>query len=554
MLEKFIYPLLFSLFLLPLNSYAQVEEDIAVPYSPEVDSSVLKPDTTFMWHYADYDESGYAGISLNKAYEFAKDKNLTPNEIIVAVIDAGCDTGHVDLKDNLWVNPGEIPGNLKDDDNNGYVDDVHGWNFAGGPNNYVVDGAPLEITRLYRKYKKEFKNKSKKDIPEEKRKEFEQWTEIRPEFLAKRAIYKSLYENYTDAIDYYNRCEKMLAHYLKNPNFTPEDVESIEPVSKSLEAAKEFYLAHNDINGTGIKLNDMIEQQEYYDSKANKQYNVLYDPRKKVGDNPDDINDSLYGNNVIFVGKGSSHGTGVSGIIGAVRDNNIGIDGIAPKVKLMIVRVVPGGDERDKDVALGIRYAVKMGARIINCSFGKDYSPHKEFVDDAVRFARKNDVLIIHAAGNDSRDIDKGKNYPTKKLDNPEETAENWIEVGASNRHPDDSLLASFSNYGMIVDIFAPGVDIYSTDNYNKYRSSSGTSDASPVVSGVAALVLSYFPDLSATELKNILLSSATDYSNLKVRVPGKYNKKKKFKKLCSNPKVVNAYQALVKAYEEKGG
>jgi subtilisin family serine protease len=544
--------ILIALLSISYIGFAQTEGEVTtskITDSLTTDSidKLLKPDTTFIWYQADYEEDGYAGISLNQAYDFAKEKNLKSKEIIVAIIDSGIDTSHVDLKDNLWVNPREIPYNGIDDDGNGYIDDIHGWNFLGNQNGYCIEGETLELTRLYRKYKKKYKDKTKKDIKPEDKEEYEEWLGIKSRFYIKRLIYKGMYKSIKDALKYYDKCEKMLANYFDDPNFTREQVESLEPRSESLADAKEFYLRWDNRQ----ELEDMLET---YDSYANKKYNVLYNPRKKVGDDPLDINDSIYGNNILYVGKSSSHGTGVSGIVGAVRDNNVGIDGIAPNVKLMIIRVVPGGDERDKDVALGIRYAVNNGARIINCSFGKDFSPQKEFVDEAVRYARDHNVLIIHAAGNDSRNIDKGHNYPTKKLDNPEEVATNWIEVGASGKHPDDSLIAEFSNYGMLVDIFAPGVDIYSTALKSKYRSSSGTSDASPVVCGVAALVLSYYPDLTAEELKSIILESGTYYGDLKVLKPEEYKKrkKKKFKKLCSNPRVVNANSALRMAYERQ--
>ena len=538
----------FLLIVISIGGFAQ--SDSSNLDSVSTDKKHL-PDTTFMWHYEDYAESGYAGISLQQAYDFAREKNLESHEIIVAVIDSGIDTAHVDLVDNLWVNPNEIPNNGIDDDHNGYVDDIHGWNFLGNADGFCVEGETLELTRLYRKYKLKYKGKASKDISDEDKEEYKEWLKVKKDFETKRNDARLFYKIFKNATDYYDHCEEMLADYFDDPNFTVEQVESLEPRSESLTKAKEFYLHPF---GTDLTREDMKEAYEQYDSELNKKLNVLNNVRDKVGDNPRDINDSLYGNNIIYVGKSSNHGTGVSGIIGAVRDNNIGINGIAPNVKIMVIRVVPGGDEYDKDVALAIRYAVNNGARIINGSFGKDYSPEKEYVDEAVRYARKHNVLIFHASGNDSRNIDKGMNFPTKKLNNPDEIAENWLEIGASNRHPDDSLVADFSNYGMVVDMFAPGVDLYSTAIKSKYDEGSGTSYASPVACGVGALVLSYYPELTAIELKNILIESGVYYGDLKVLVPredGK-RKKKKFKKLSSSGKIVNAYTALKLAYDRK--
>lgn len=537
----------FILIFIALNILAQTEE--VEEYSTAMDKK-LQPDTTFMWHYEDYSESGYAGISLQQAYDFVKEKNLSSHEIIVAVIDSGIDTGHVDLADNLWVNPNEIPYNGIDDDHNGYIDDIHGWNFLGNDKGYCVEGETLELTRLYRKLKPKYKDKSSKEIAKVDESEYKEWLEIKKKFESERNKARMYYKIFKNATEYYDHCEEMLADYFDNPNFTKLEVESLEPRSESLSKAKDFYLHPF---GSDLTRKDLVEAYEQYDSELNKKLNVLNDARKKVGDDPTDINDSLYGNHILYVGKSSNHGTGVSGIIGAVRDNNIGIDGIAPNVKLMVIRVVPGGDEYDKDVALAIRYAVNNGARIINGSFGKDYSPEKSFVDEAVRYAQKHNVLIFHAAGNDAKNIDDGGNFPTKQLNNPDEVAQNWVEIGASNRHPDDSLAAEFSNYGMTVDLFAPGVDIYSTAIKSKYDSSSGTSDASPVACGVAALVLCYYPELTAIELKNIIIESGIYYGDNKVLMPRESGKrrKKKFKKLSASGRVVNAYSALKMAYEK---
>ncbi len=508
------------------------------------------PDTTHIWYHDDPTATGNMGISLTEAYQFAADKNLKANEVVVAVIDSGIDTAHVDLIGNLWVNKGEIPHNGVDDDKNGYVDDIHGWNFLGNEDGYCVEGETLEQTRIYREYKKRFAGKSKKEIAKEEKQDFKEWLAIKKEFEKERLSAQNALKNITLGLKAYDNSVEMIQKYLKKEEFTREEVESIKSEDERLQAAISFYLFPF---GSEMSREDLVSAKEYYEEQVNKRLNVNYNPRKPVDDDVTNINDSLFGNNILYP-EGSNHGTGVSGILGAVRGNGIGLDGIAPNVKIMMIRVVPGGDEYDKDVALAIRYAVKMGAKIINCSFGKDYSPNKNFVDEAVRYAAVNDVLIVHASGNDGRNIDKGRNFPTKYLDNPAITADNWIEVGASDKKEGLNLAAEFSNYGKEVDIFAPGVDIFSTNVKSKFGFSDGTSDAAPVVSGVAALLLSYFPELSAIELKSYIMQSGTDKSDVIVYLPNDYGKKKKtkFGKLSASGKIVNAYSALKLVYESQ--
>ena len=215
----------------------------------------------------------------------------------------------------------------------------------------------------------------------------------------------------------------------------------------------------------------------------------------------------------------------------------------------MILRAVPDGDERDKDVANSIRYATDNGAKVINMSFGKAYSYDKSAVDAAVKYAASKDVLLVHAAGNDGVNNDKVPHYPSNQfLDGT--SSSNWIEVGASSY---SNNVASFSNYGKkVVDLFAPGVAIYSTAPGNKYRNLQGTSMAAPVAAGVATLLRSYFPELSAAQVKNIMMKSVVKMPD-KVELPGKEDKAKmvKLKKLCVSGGVVNAYNAVELALKE---
>lgn len=289
-------------------------------------------------------------------------------------------------------------------------------------------------------------------------------------------------------------------------------------------------------------LKELKEAVDYYGVIVNYGYNENFDSREIVGDNINNSQERNYGNNDVE-GPDPDHGTHVAGIIAADRKNNLGIKGIADNVKIMVVRAVPNGDERDKDVANAIIYAVDNGAKIINMSFGKSFSPQKEAVDKAVRYAEQKGVLLVHAAGNDSEDIDVNKNYPSKfYLDGKE--AKNWIEVGASSAGSDEDLVGSFSNYGRkMVSLFAPGVEIYSTVPDNKYKNNDGTSMASPATAGVAALLMSYFPELTALQVKDILMKSSRKFDNLKVQKPG--GGKVDFNQLSASGGLVNAYEAV---------
>jgi subtilisin family serine protease len=293
-----------------------------------------------------------------------------------------------------------------------------------------------------------------------------------------------------------------------------------------------------------LYLEELKEGVDHFQAAVEYGYNPDYNSRSIVGDNPNDPYEKNYGNNDVKGGD-AKHGTHVAGIIGANRKNSIGIKGIAENVEIIAIRVVPpNGDERDKDIANGIIYAVDNGAQIINMSFGKDYSPDKEAVDKAVKYAEEKGVILMHAAGNEGENLDNTSQFPTRYYKN-KKAARTWMEIGASSWGNDSSLVASFSNYGKkSVDLFAPGVEIYSTTPNNEYEDLQGTSMACPIASGVAALVWSYFPDLSAEQLKNILNQSSRKFDGLKVTQPGT-NDEVPFNQLSITGGMVNAYEAV---------
>jgi subtilisin family serine protease len=451
----------------------------------------------------------------------------------------------------IWTNEKEIAGNGLDDDKNGYIDDVHGWNFIGGKNGNV-DADTYELTREYIRLSKKFLSIDTLKLNKKAAIEFAGYKKVKDKYLKLKAkneqqynLYNGMYTNLTQSID-------TLKAKLKTDELTPELVKNFQSSDVKLLFAKGFLMNLYKNAGEDANISEYMGQLkegvDYYKVIVKYGYNQDFNSREIVGDNYSNLFEKGYGNNDVK-GPDPTHGTHVAGIIAADRKNELGIKGIADNVKILPIRAVPNGDERDKDIANAIIYAVDNGAKIINMSFGKSFSPEKEVVDKAVKYAEMKGVLLIHAAGNDSDDIDVDKNFPTKKyLDGKE--AKNWIEVGASAYGADENFVGDFSNYGKkMVSLFAPGVDVYSTVPNNKYKNESGTSMASPSTAGVAALLWSYFPELSALQVKDILLKSTRKFDNLKVIKPGS-KEEVLFSDLSSSGGLVNAYEAVKMANE----
>jgi subtilisin family serine protease len=511
------------------------------------------------WQLMDWKKDSVFGTSINKAYtELLKGKK--GKQVIVAVIDGGVDTAHEDLRGHIWTNTKEIPGNGIDDDHNGYVDDIHGWNFLGGKDGRNIEVESYEAQREYVRLQPSYYNiKDSTEVTPNKKAEYAYWLVLRKKYLADstRSVEES--EFASGLAEKCNKIDSTLRKATLKDTLWVKDVTDISSTDSSVQSSKQAFLTlYKDYNiSPDMAFSKFVDEVEAYRKETKKKLDGLaVDPNARrhdiVGDNPDDINDRNYGNNNIAAGT-PSHGTHVSGIIAASRNNGIGMDGIADNVLIMPVRAVPDGDERDKDVALAIRYAVDNGARVINMSFGKPFSPGKKWVDDAVRYAAKKDVLLVHAAGNEAENIDVEHNYPNPDYDDTHMKADNFITVGASRGGPDSLLAAGFSNYGKKeVDLFAPGVNVYSSVPGNKYESYSGTSMASPVVAGVAALIMEYYPTLSARQVKYVLENSVLKLSGYQVRIPGT-KMKADFATLSKSQGIVNAYSALRLAATLKG-
>ena len=478
------------------------------------------------WSHLDLVKDSIPGMSVDKAYaELLQGK--TGKKVIVGIVDSGVDIEHEDLKGMIWTNPKEIAGNGIDDDKNGFIDDVHGWNFLGD-----AIHENLELTRVIKKgddgsavYKNalaQYDEKYKKALESKEQVDF--------------------------LLDVHNTIKKALG----KSTYKLEDLNSLTSVDPKVARSK--MVMTQVFTNAGPTFDPEADFEEYRAqvyNELNFNLNKDFDGRKIVGDNPDDIKNNHYGNNIVFGPdkEEALHGTHVAGIIAQVRGNNLGGDGITNNVEILTVRAVPDGDEYDKDIALAIRYAVDNGAKVINGSFGKSFSPHKQWVYDAIKYAAKKDVLIVHAAGNDGYNIDETKNinYPNDSEDNIKEYTNNVITIGAINKQYGEHVVAGFSNFGKInVDVFAPGEEIYATVPNNKYKYLQGTSMASPNVAGVAALIRSYYPKLKASQVKQILMASGVALpATVKL---GENEEVKPASETSTTGKMVNAYNALLMA------
>ena len=501
------------------------------------------------WPHMDIFTDSVPGMSLDKAYDFVKNKK--PKTVIVGIVDSGVDIEHEDLKNKIWTNPKEIAGNGKDDDNNGYVDDMHGWNFLGGEKGSAAP-EQLEVTRLVKKLSPKYAGKTEDQIAEADKAEYQQFLKMQKEVETEREKAKGQMAFYQDLYNKISAADTFLRKKLGKENYTLEDVQKYA----DNDAVKPAIMYLPRVLSAGKSVKEFAERiksgVDYFKSRANM-YDLDFNGRV-TGDNPDDWNDKPgYGNNIVLgAGPDELHGTHVAGIVGAQRNNGIGMNGVAAPVVFIVARAVPDGDEYDKDVAKAIRYVVDNGAKVVNMSFGKPYSPHSDWVYDAMKYAADHDVLLVKAAGNDGKNIDLAENlhFPTDSPDAPnKEITDNVVTVGAMTRHFDDKLVAGFSNYGKDrVDIFAPGLEIYSTvPKDNQYKSIQGTSMASPEVAGVAALIRAYYPNLTAKEVKQILIDSGIEYHGDVIK-PGTKDEKIPFDSMSKKGRILNAYNALLLA------
>ena len=525
-----------SLFLYGCGSTALVSTPIENIDTVPLKTSALTEAEKKNWGHADLLSDTIPGMSVDKAYSDII-RNKKGEKVIVAVLDSGMDLDHEDLDDVLWVNKDEIAGNNKDDDNNGYVDDVHGYNFLAESYNEQLEMARIVDRKLG---DADLQAKAKSALDTDYQKAIQN---------------KSQYEQILQAVQ---NADSEVKTFLGKDTYTKKELTQIETqeetMLRNISILMQMFTIKDSIPEVISELKSGVK---HFSDQLNYNLNVDFDGRSLVGDDPYDINDLGYGNgNPNNRVEDESHGTHVAGIIAAERNNGLGANGVANNVAIMSIRAVPNGDEYDKDIALGIRYAVDNGAKIINGSFGKAFSPNADWVYEAIKYAAENDVLFVHAAGNSGDDLDdpNNPNFPNDQINNGPEMADNVITVGALSSQYGSEMVASFSNYGKInVDVFAPGDAIYSTMPNNEYDFQGGTSMAAPAVAGVAALIRSYYPKLTASEVKQIILKSGLTTKS-KVIVAGDASKAMDFQNISKSGKMVNAYNALIMAHAVSKG
>lgn len=493
--------------------------------------AALKESELNRWSHLDIVKDTIPGMSVDKAYAELLN-NKKSKKVIVAIVDSGVDIEHEDLKSVLWTNKKEIAGNGIDDDKNGYIDDIYGWNFLG------------DIVKENIEYERILANKSLVDEAT-----YQEAKAANDKNILKSTNGKDRLE---EMIAVASQAQIVLQKHFNKDTYSIEEVNAIRAQDADIAKSQKVFQRANSLGMSITEYISAIQKELDGYIKVINGDNLKTDYRKLVGDNPNDITDTKYGNNnVMGISLNKEqilHGTHVAGIVAQVRNNGIGGDGVANNVEIMSIRAVPDGDEYDKDIALAIRYAADNGAKVINGSFGKDFSPHKQWVYDAIKYAESKDVLIVHAAGNDSKDIDVEPNFPNDSDDKINEFADNLITVGALNYEYGKNIVARFSNYGKLnVDVFAPGVKIYASAPNNTYKLLQGTSMASPNVAGVAALIRSYYPKLSAKQVKHILMDSGVAITT-EVVVGGNPNDVRSFATLSKSGKIVNAYNALLMA------
>lgn len=502
------------------------------------------------WNAADLLLDTIPGMSVDRAYkDIIKDKK--GQTIIVGVIDSGVDIEHEDLDGVIWTNSKEIKGNGKDDDQNGYIDDIHGWNFLGDAEN-----ENFEYTRIIKKLKPKYIGKNLASVNDSDKEEYQIYIQAKAEYEEKYQKAVANKDQYEQIVGMAKASHGAVSKVIGKEGYTSKELLAAKADTPEMQQNIAFLSQMFGFLDEGESIPDLVknlsEGIEHFTDQLNYNLNLDFDGRKIVGDNVNDITDVNYGDNNVMGPnpdkKGIKHGTHVAGIIAAERNNGKGMNGVAQNVKIMAIRAVPNGDEYDKDIALAIRYAVNNGAKVINASFGKYYATHSDWVREAIKYAGEKDVLIVNAAGNEGIDLDQKEVYPNDQTSTIPEISDNFITIGALNYEYGSMLLANFSNYGKSnVDVFAPGVKIWATTPNNTYEFLDGTSMAAPAVSGVAAMIRSYYPALKASEVKQLLMNSGLT-TNATVIVGEGSTNTNKFTELSKSGKMVNLYNALILA------
>jgi subtilisin family serine protease len=516
------------------------------------------------WYLKDNIADGIPGISLDKWYK--QNKKKAKNTIVVAIIDTPIDTKHEDLKGKLWINSKEIPNNNIDDDQNGYIDDVNGWSFIGTKKGDYAVWNHYEYVRIVREWGPIFKGKTENEIASKELPNYKEYLRALKRLEEKEKYYKNWRRSVVHSIEVFPLVKDTLKHFFPKEDYTFAQLDSLYKKYKindktykqrrnsndlDLGALIDYRMVNLEVNE--ITLEDIVDKRMELDSILLRSLNADYNERLQIGDNPNML-EKGYGNNNIGSYKIGNlpvqdHCTKMAGLIGADRENTIGVSGILQNVKIMPLNVSQSGEENDKDIVMAIRYAVDNGAKVINMSLGKEFSLHKDWMFDALKYAEEHNVLVVHSAGNFSLDVDLNQEYPSDvAFDGTPEVCHNFINVGSTTHKLNEYFVSDFSDYGKEnVDLFAPGEDVYTTTAGNGYEADSGTSISAAIVSGTAALIWSYYPNLTASEVKKIIIDSGTAY-NVEVIVPETKDKKIAFSELSKSGKVLNVYNAMILA------
>lgn len=528
-----------------LSSQAENIDNIPLKIQP------LTAEQLNNWNQSDLMLDTIPGMSVTRAYDqLLKGRKAVP--VIVAVVDSGVDINHEDLKGKIWINKAEKPNNGIDDDNNGFIDDINGWNFLGD-----VTAENMEFTRIIRDHKEKFDGITEASVAASDLELFKIYKEAQAEYDKEVSENESTLAQYEPMVAKLKTANDFAKAQLKKEDYTQKEVLGLVANTAEEQNGKQMILSMFGNVGEGETFQSFIDGfEEYVDSlkeRKSTHYNLDLNARKVLNDDENDLSKTIYGNNQVGGPdpklEDAKHGTHVAGIIGAKRNNKLGANGIAEHVKIMAIRAVPDGDEYDKDIALAIRYAADNGAKVINASFGKYFSQHPEWVRDAIKYAASKDVLIVNAAGNEAKDLDTVNVYPNDQTDKIPEVADNFITIGALNFEYGTQLVASFSNYGkQNVDVFAPGVQIYATTPLNTYDYLQGTSMAAPAVAGVAAVLRSYFPALTAKQVKQIIMDSG---NATKTNVSLGSGGSSPFSEASKSGKMVNLFNAILLAQKQ---
>ena len=514
------------------------------------------------WYHADSKFDSIPGISLNNWHKTNKRKQKS-KQIIVAVIDTQIDINHEDLKGQIWTNKKEIANNNIDDDKNGFVDDINGWNFLGTKSKNYTVWINYEYVRYVRKWMPLFNKKIENQLEPEYKVQFKEYQRALKKLNSEIEKYKDYVTRYTYTVEFFPKSKDTLKHFFPKEDYNYQQLDSLYKKYKINDKTYQQRRLDKDIDlGTKIdfmKIRFQYNQNEFekvldlkiqYDSILNKNLNLNYNDRLLIGDDEKVLNSKNGTNNISAKINGiravQDHCTEVSGVIASNRENTIGIKGFSNSIKIMPLTICGFGDENDKDIANAIRYAVDNGAKVINMSFGKEFSMHQDWVTDAFKYAEVHNVLLVHCSGNEQFDTDTNPYYPSDvAFDGTPEVCGNFINVGSTSKNLNENFVSSFSNYGKKnVDLFAPGEEIYITMPENKYAFDSGTSLAGPMISGTAALIWLYYPKLTVQQIKKIILESGTSF-DIEVLVPGGNGKKAKFSELSKSGKLLNVYNAM---------